>query len=65
MTTRYVSVDEVAAALSLAPTTITTWARAGKIPSLKVSPKLRRYDLNAVLEALGRERADGDDSDSK
>jgi excisionase family DNA binding protein len=47
------TVEEVAAVLRLKPTTIYRLARQGKIPSFKLSRKTIRFDLDAVLEAVG------------
>lgn len=49
---------ELAEYLSVCQETVRTWTRAGKIPCLKISSKLIRYDLASVLRALNREVAE-------
>lgn len=52
---------ELAARLGVRPDTIARWTRAGRIPARRLSPKVVRYDLAAVLAALDvpRHEADG------
>ncbi len=49
---QHLTASEVAAALKLTRPTIYRWAREGKIPSLKLSARARRFDLERVQEAL-------------
>jgi len=43
---------EVAARLGVAPETITKWAREGRIPEIRISPKVRRFDFGEIVTAL-------------
>ena len=44
--------QELADKLCVRPCTIRDWARAGKIPEIKISPKVRRFDYAEVLDSL-------------
>lgn len=44
--------EELAERLTLKPKTIREWARQGVIPSLRISPKVIRFDFDEVEEAL-------------
>ncbi len=44
---------DLAQRLGLKPDTVRDWYRRGRIPGLKLSPKVLRFDLAAVLAALG------------
>ena len=44
---------ELAARLRVRPDTIRDWSRRGLIPTYRISPKVIRYDLAAVIESLG------------
>jgi excisionase family DNA binding protein len=48
--------DQLADRLHLRPRTIQAWARQGRIPTVKLSAKVVRFDWTAVLAVL-RERA--------
>jgi excisionase family DNA binding protein len=51
---------ELAARLGVRPDTIGRWTRSGRIPARRLSPKVVRYDLAAVLAALeARDEAAG------
>lgn len=52
METELLTADEVARRLHLKSETIRRWARAGRIPSLRPSPKVIRFNWRAVCEAL-------------
>ena len=54
MTKDLLTADELAERLAVRPGTIRQWARAGKIPEVTISPKVRRFDWPAVVEALER-----------
>ena len=51
--------EELARRLRVAPATIRSWARRGCIPTLRLSPKVIRYDAEAVLAALSTTPAKG------
>lgn len=44
--------QELAKRLPVMPGTVQHWARSGRIPSLRTSHKVIRYDLRAVLAAV-------------
>jgi hypothetical protein len=50
-TTELLTRADLAARLGVRPHTIGIW-RAGRIPARRLSPKVVRYDLDAVLRAL-------------
>jgi len=53
---------QVAERLHLRPRTVQTWVRLGRIPALRLTPKVVRFDWLAVLTALrnpkSKEKAD-------
>ncbi len=44
--------EELAERLHLKPSTIRKWSRQGKIPAVRISPKVVRFDPAAVMAAL-------------
>ena len=44
--------EEVADALQVRPSTIRLWARRGWIPTIRLTPKVVRYDLASVVRAM-------------
>ncbi len=51
---------ELAIRLGVKPGTIRQWSRSGRIPVRRLSPKILRFDLAAVLAALeARQQAAG------
>lgn len=48
----YLTADELALKLRLAPDTVREMARRGKIPSIRISPKVIRFDPIAVDQTL-------------
>ena len=52
MSTELLTAEEIAEKLKITPSTITMWGRQRKIPRVKVSHKIIRYDLEAVQNAL-------------
>ena len=50
--------DEIAEKLRLRPRTVHLWAKAGKLPSMKLSPKVRRFCLADVMRAIREEHGD-------
>ncbi|MEW6249647.1 MAG: helix-turn-helix domain-containing protein [Planctomycetota bacterium] len=49
---KILTVAQLAAHLHVKPETVRVWSRAGLIPRIRISRKLVRYDLAAVLAAL-------------
>ena len=47
-----VTSEELAKELNVDDRTILRWAREGKIPSVKISPRTIRFNREAVLRAL-------------
>ena len=47
-----ITAEELATILGLRPNTVKQWARAGIIPSLKLSAKVVRFDPVEVVEKL-------------
>jgi len=56
MDKKIVTAEKLAEQLSLKPKTIREWARQGKIPSLRISPKVIRFNPDEVLLALENNR---------
>jgi excisionase family DNA binding protein len=48
-----VDAAEVARVLNVSPRAVTHWAQHGRIPANKVGARLWRFDLQAVLAAVG------------
>ena len=48
----FLTADEIAKRLKVKPETVKVWAREGRIPTLRLSHKVLRFDLVAVVEAL-------------
>ena len=57
--TELLTTQELATRLRVSPETVRGWARRGLIPTLRISPKVIRYDLAAVLAALSADPAKG------
>jgi excisionase family DNA binding protein len=57
--TELLTTRELAKRLRVSPETIREWARRGCIPTLRLSPKVIRYNAEAVLAALSTTRAQG------
>lgn len=51
MEKRYLTVDELAQALSVSPRTIIKWRQNGRIPAYKIGKALR-FDLDEVTRAI-------------
>jgi len=50
--TELLTARELAKRLRVSPETVRAWARRGSIPTLRLSPKVIRYNAEAVLAAL-------------
>src|SRR5262245_18623180 len=50
--TELLTVDQLADRLHIRPRTVQAWVRQGRIPTVKLSPKVVRFDWLAVLAAL-------------
>jgi excisionase family DNA binding protein len=46
--------EQLARRLGVKARTVKAWLRAGKIPAAKLTPKVIRYDLGQVVNALER-----------
>ena len=53
---RFLTAEELAAHLRVRPDTILRWAREGRIPVIRLTNKVHRYDLRAVRRALCSEQ---------
>jgi len=49
---KLLTTDELADKLQLSPRTISELARAGKIPEIRISERIRRFDLQEVVAIL-------------
>ena len=56
MENEILTANELAARLKLKPETIRVWAREGRIPSIRPTQKILRFDLQKVLQAISSER---------
>lgn len=50
---------EVADLLAVSPRTVIAWARAGRIPEIRPSVRVRRFDYEDVIAALKRGGPEG------
>lgn len=57
--TELLTARELAKRLRVSPETVRGWARRGSIPTLRLSPKVIRYNAEAVLAALSTTPAKG------
>jgi len=44
--------EEVAARLHIRPSTVRRWAQDGRIPTVRLTPKVVRYNLSEVVRAM-------------
>ena len=51
----YLTATQLATRLQVSPDTVRSWAKAGRIPEIRVSAKVRRFDPVAVDQALRRD----------
>ena len=52
MTGQLLTAEELAERLAVSPRTVIEWARAGRIPEIRASRRIRRFDYADVLAAL-------------
>jgi excisionase family DNA binding protein len=52
MATELLSAAELARRLGVKPMTVRHWVLKGRIPEIRFSRKVRRFDLDAVIQAL-------------
>lgn len=57
--TELLTARELAKRLRVSPETVRAWARRGCIPTLRLSPKVIRYNTASVLAALSATPAKG------
>ncbi len=51
-----VTAAEMAARLRIKPTTLREWAREGRVPSIRITPKVIRFDAEAVILSLSAQK---------
>ncbi|MGZ0174479.1 MAG: helix-turn-helix domain-containing protein [Planctomycetales bacterium] len=56
VTRELLTADELADRLKVRPGTVRFWSRQGRIPAIRLTPKVVRFDLDAVVSALVDER---------
>ena len=52
-TTELLTSEELAVRLKVHPQTVRNWASRGTIPAVRITRRVRRFDLAAVMRALG------------
>ena len=57
--TNLLTAEELAERLHVRPSAVRNWARRGKIPTVRLSPKVVRYSVAAVIQAGIDARCDG------
>jgi predicted site-specific integrase-resolvase len=50
--TELLTANQLAERLHIRPRTVQAWARMGRIPTVKLSPKVVRFDWQTVVTAL-------------
>jgi hypothetical protein len=53
---------ETAAALKVCSATLRRWTREGVVPSIRLGPRVIRYDLNAVIAAIASKHQEQNDA---
>lgn len=43
---------ELAKHLGIQPSTVRAWVRAGRIPAVRITPKVIRFDIGDVIKSL-------------
>jgi excisionase family DNA binding protein len=62
MSRKLLTAEQLAKELKVGVETVTSWGRNGKIPRIRISHKIIRFDRDAVLSALSQTRAEDNDS---
>lgn len=57
--------EELARRLRVKPRTIRQWSRSGRIPAIRLSPKVVRYELEAVVNAMITRRCKSDQTEMR
>jgi len=57
MTGKLLTAEEVADRLGVSPRTIIEWAKDGRIPEVRASQRIRRFDYEDVVSALKKQGA--------
>jgi excisionase family DNA binding protein len=52
MTGELLTAEELAERLAVSERTVRQWARSGRIPEVRASQRVRRFDYEAVVAAL-------------
>jgi|GEM_PF-1624341 len=52
MTEQLMTTEELADKLAISPRTVIEWARTGRIPEIRASSRIRRFDYSDVVAAL-------------
>jgi excisionase family DNA binding protein len=47
---------EMAARLRIKPSTLQDWAREGRVPAVRITPKVIRFDAEAVILSLSTQK---------
>jgi excisionase family DNA binding protein len=55
----WMTAQELATRLRVTPETVRAWGRLGRIPALRLSPKVVRYNARAVFAALASGQSKG------
>ena len=52
MSEELLTCNELAVRLRVQPSTVRTWAKAGRIPAIRIGRKVVRFDYREVCEAI-------------
>jgi len=58
MDKQLLTAEELADRLAMSPRTVIALARAGRVPEVRISSRIRRFDLDEVLAALRAQPSD-------
>ena len=61
MSKKLLTAEQLARELKVGVETVTDWGRSGKIPRIRISHKIIRFDRDAVLSALSQAGVKGND----